>query len=682
MTNLIGQSLGRYHILEQLGEGGMATVYKAYDTRLEREVAVKVIRREAFPPEQLEHVLKRFEREAKALAKLSHPNIVSLLDYGNHEGTPFLVMPFLPGGTLKAKLGRPIPWKTAIQLIIPLGRALAYAHSAGIVHRDIKPSNILITASGEVMLTDFGIARLLETESGQTLTGTGMGIGTPEYMAPEQGMGRQVDARADIYALGIVLYEILTGRKPYTADTPMAVLIKKINDPLPRPKQFVRDLPDAVEHILVKALARQIENRYPDMPAFVQALENLLAESGIITIEDTARTIMQLTETETQATSDQIGFGALYPEIGTDTTEDVPSQRSKEKSGMARYWPVGMGILALILLCGVTIGGIILSQAKAVTPTSAPPRITTGPASISTSTHLPIPSETFTSVPVALPSVTSTGMQTPTSDSEDEMENPKDGATLKYIPSATFTMGLTSQQADQLWNNCGSDCDSGHKKLFNDSQPAHRVELSGYWIYRTEVSNSQYAQCVKSGNCSPPKKNSSSSRSSYYGNPSFENYPVVWVDWYQADSYCRWAGGRLPTNAEWEYAARGNDGRLFPWGDTFPGGSRANVNGYLGDTNAVDDFANYASPFGLLNTTGNVWEWVSDWYSATYYANNNDWTDPTGPSSGDNINGSAVKVGRGGSWWIKSAISSVSVQDWEHPGTTGYAVGFRCVIEP
>ena len=167
MSSLIGQSLGRYHILEQLGEGGMATVYKAYDTRLETDVAVKVIRTENILPSTLDRSLKRFEREAKALARLTHPNIVKVTDYGEYEGKPYLVMPYLPGGTLKQKLEKPIPWQEAARLLLPIARALDFAHRQNMVHRDVKPSNILITADGEPMLTDFGIAKILDLEETQ-----------------------------------------------------------------------------------------------------------------------------------------------------------------------------------------------------------------------------------------------------------------------------------------------------------------------------------------------------------------------------------------------------------------------------------------------------------------------------------------------------------------------------------
>ena len=277
MQNLSGQSITRYHILEQLGEGGMATVYKAYDTRLERDVAFKVLRTDLFGQAVLDQVLKRFEREAKSLAKLKHPNIVNILDFGEHEGMPYLVMEYLPGGTLKQKLGQAIPWQDAVHILLPVARGLSYAHQHGIIHRDVKPANILIDENNAPILTDFGIAKLLEGTEGHTLTGSGVGVGTPEYMAPEQGIGASaIDARADIYSLGIVLYEMVTGRKPYIADTPMAVVLKQMTDPLPRPTDFVPDLPEAVEHLLIKALAKKPEDRYENMNSLITAMEGML----------------------------------------------------------------------------------------------------------------------------------------------------------------------------------------------------------------------------------------------------------------------------------------------------------------------------------------------------------------------------------------------------------------------
>ena len=282
MDNLIGRNLGRYHILEQLGEGGMATVFKAYDTRLESDVAVKVIRTDNLPPSGVEQALSRFEREAKALAKLTHPNIVPIIDYGEYEDSPYLVMKYLPGGTLKQMLkSQPMPWQEAAALLIPIARALDYAHRQGMIHRDVKPSNILITADGEPMLTDFGIAKIVDEEVTVDLTGTSATVGTPEYMAPEQVVSKTVDYRVDIYALGVVFYEMITGRRPFQADTPMAVLFKHASEPLPPPHQFTPNLPEVVEKVLFKALAKKPEDRYQSMGEFASALERLAYEKTV-----------------------------------------------------------------------------------------------------------------------------------------------------------------------------------------------------------------------------------------------------------------------------------------------------------------------------------------------------------------------------------------------------------------
>jgi len=280
MSSLIGLDIGRYHILEQLGEGGMAVVYKALDTSLERPVAIKVI----LPGRQFSpQMLKRFEREARTLAQLSHPNIVKVLDYGEYNQTPFLVMEYLPGGTLKKAMekqaGQPFDWRQAAKLLLPISSALQAAHQQNIIHRDVKPSNILLTQGGQPMLTDFGIAKVLDNEETTELTGTGVGIGTPLYMAPEQGMG-QADARSDIYALGTIYYEMVTGRPPYRADTPMAIMLKKSTEPLPQPSKLNPELPGQVETMLIKALSLRPENRYIDMRAFGLALETTAATSS------------------------------------------------------------------------------------------------------------------------------------------------------------------------------------------------------------------------------------------------------------------------------------------------------------------------------------------------------------------------------------------------------------------
>jgi serine/threonine protein kinase len=334
MASLIGKSLGRYQIVEQLGAGGMATVYKAFDTSLERYVAIKVIRTDQVDEPQF---IARFQREARALAQLSHPNIVKVLDYGNFEGSPFLVMEYLPGGTLKELLKKsPVSWSKGAQLLAPIARALEYAHQQNIIHRDVKPANFLITQNGLPMLSDFGIAKIVGG-SGEQITGTGVGIGTPEYMSPEQAMGRGVDARSDIYSLGIVFYEMSTGRRPFEADTPIAVVVKQINDPLPPPRSFISTLPDAVEQVLLKALAKDPDHRFQNMGQFATALEKI---ASIIP------------ERPEQGLGDLDTFLAT---TGIPVSQEKKEQKAQVKIGNRKKWIFLSVILLVIGACCLTL---------------------------------------------------------------------------------------------------------------------------------------------------------------------------------------------------------------------------------------------------------------------------------------------------------------------------------------
>jgi WD40 repeat protein/serine/threonine protein kinase len=274
MKDFIGHQIDQYQILEQVGMGGMAVVFKAYDTRLDRLVAIKLIRADEIPGSQQERLLLRFRREAKAHARLNHPNIVPAFDYGEIENIPYLVLAYMPGGTLKDRIQGVMPVKQALQMIAPIADAIAYAHRMDILHRDIKPSNIVFNEDGQPLLTDFGIAKLLETNEA-TLTGTGFGVGTPEYMAPEQWQGSALPA-TDQYALGVILFELVTGQKPYTAETPLGVALKQLNEPLPRPRDLNPDIPEALEKVFFKVLARDPDDRLEDMAKMKQLLLDLI----------------------------------------------------------------------------------------------------------------------------------------------------------------------------------------------------------------------------------------------------------------------------------------------------------------------------------------------------------------------------------------------------------------------
>jgi ligand-binding sensor domain-containing protein/tRNA A-37 threonylcarbamoyl transferase component Bud32 len=274
MQQHIGRQLGAYQIVEQIGQGGMATVFKAYQPSMDRYVAIKIL------PSHLtqdESFVGRFTQEAHTLARLEHPHILPVHDYGEQEGTTYLVMRYVRAGTLKDLIARdgPMGFEEVARILSEVGSALEYAHSKGVVHRDIKLSNVLVDETGFTLLTDFGIAKLM-AETAQ-FTASGGIIGTPAYMSPEQGMGRPVDHRCDIYSLGVMLYELVTGRVPFEAETPLAVLLKHINDPLPLPRQLRPDLPEAVERVILKAMAKVPDDRYQSAQAMANALKEAVA---------------------------------------------------------------------------------------------------------------------------------------------------------------------------------------------------------------------------------------------------------------------------------------------------------------------------------------------------------------------------------------------------------------------
>lgn len=253
--DLIGKQLGQFEILDEIGRGGMATVYRARQKSVNRTVAIKVL------PRALLHdpsFYERFTREVDVIAHLEHPHILPIYDYGEADGVPYIAMRFLAGGSMAQLIRRGLPpIESLIKPMTQIAQALDYAHQQGIIHRDLKPGNILLDENGNAYLTDFGIARVINSN----LTGSAI-IGTPAYMSPEQANGFPLDARSDVYALGIVLFEMITGREPFEAETPVALLLKHINEPMPSPRLHRAGVPSAVEHVIYRATAKSPEDRY------------------------------------------------------------------------------------------------------------------------------------------------------------------------------------------------------------------------------------------------------------------------------------------------------------------------------------------------------------------------------------------------------------------------------------
>ncbi|HEY4346370.1 MAG TPA: protein kinase [Gaiellaceae bacterium] len=276
----------RYEVEQVVGSGGMSTVYRAHDRVLERDIALKVLH------ERLNHqqdVVDRFGREAKLVAGLSHNNIVSVIDRGEHAGRPFIVFEFIAGENLKQLVTRegPLPVERALELSIEIARGLAFAHQKGFVHRDVKPQNVLLNGKGEAKVTDFGIARPLESQGGGE-TATGTVLGTCDYISPEQAQGARVDEQTDVYSLGIVVYELLTGEVPFQGDNFVAVAMQHINAPPPPISLKRPEVPRRLEQAVDRALAKHPEDRFPSMNAFCAELEASLAE--VRANEDTGMT--------------------------------------------------------------------------------------------------------------------------------------------------------------------------------------------------------------------------------------------------------------------------------------------------------------------------------------------------------------------------------------------------------
>lgn len=271
-VSLEGQTLGKYQVLEPLGKGGMARVYRGYHPQLDRYVAIKVLRSDLVDDDAF---LIRFQREAQAVAALRHPHIIQVYDFDVQDDLYFMVMELVDGDTLHTRLNdyrvrdEQMPAGEMMRVLLDVLDGLTYAHQEGMIHRDIKPANILLTKRGQAVVADFGIAQII---GGTRHTVSGALLGTLNYMAPEQGLKGTSDARSDLYSLGVVFYEMLTRRPPFEADTPLAILMKHVNDPLPLPRTVDPLIPEAFERIVLKAMAKQPADRHQSAPEMAEAL--------------------------------------------------------------------------------------------------------------------------------------------------------------------------------------------------------------------------------------------------------------------------------------------------------------------------------------------------------------------------------------------------------------------------
>ena len=656
MTLEAGARLGHYRIIALLGRGGMADVYRAEDERLGREVALKAVPPEfARDPERVE----RFEREVRAAARLTHPNIVTVYEFGQGAGQHFYTMALMPGGDLKARIrAHPdgMPPAEARAVAAAMARALDYAHRQGFVHRDVKPENILFGEDGVAQLTDFGIARAMS--SGTRMTATGMSIGSPHYMSPEQARGRAVDGRSDLYSLGVVLYEMLTGRVPFDAGDTFAVGLSHINDPVPELPPAQQDWQPVVDRLLAKS---------PD-DRFGSA-----AELAKILASDAPP---QAPATRVMPTG---------RDHGSPARPQGPAPRLAALA-TTRRGPLAALAGAALALAVVTIGYVALQPAPIPTPPSNP----TNPFEVDDrepERSAPELNEELRQLEEARQQVEEARRQAeavlrqaeearrraeevslqanraaaadrslvetaPASRAGDSQEF--DGMEFVWIPAGEFRMGSTSRLAD------------------DDEQPVRPVRISqGLWLGKHEVTQSEWQREMGSNpshfdECGP-------------------TCPVEGVSWNDAQEFigrlnARGGGNRyrLPTEAEWEYAARAGTTTVYWWGNAI-GDNRANCEGCGSQwdnesTAPVGSFA--ANGWGLHDVHGNVWEWVEDCWHNSYQGA------PGGGSAWTSGGNCRRRVLRGGSWsnfprYLRAAIRSRDVDGYR--GNNG---GFRVARTP
>ena len=629
MTLATGAILdNRYRIVKLVGQGGFGAVYRAWHLSLDLPVALKE-NRDTGPESQ-----RQFEREARLLAGLRHHNLPRVIDHFVVPGQgQYLVMDFVEGKSLQALLverGGPLDEAEVLPWVLQVCDALTYLHTRTppIIHRDVKPDNIIITNDGRAMLVDFGISKLYDPSKGTTV---GAKAVTPGYSPPEQyGRGR-TGAWSDVYSLGATLYTLLTGQVP-----PEAPDLSSGADALTPLAEANRAVSAATSRAIEAAMALSISQRLASASVFTEALPTIVAP--------TVRVAPPV-------------VGATLPLGYAPPPLDPPPVSSTARHGMPVWgWLFGVAALvALAVWAGMAFGGWNgggqepeATAADAVVVVNTPrPTVTDRPTA--TTTPTPRPS------PTPRPALTPTITLTPQPQAGDIRVVNRGGVEVEqvYVPTGSFMMGSEDG--------------------FEDERPVHEVTLDAFWIDRTEMTNAQYAACVADGACEPPAYNMSFKRTSYYDNAEYTNYPVVYVNWDKARDFCEWAGSRLPTEAEWEYAARGPESMTYPWGNTPPSCSLLNYNNTcVGDTTEAGAYTDGASWVGALDMAGNVWEWVQDWYDPGYYGRSPA-ENPTGLDSGE------YQVLRGGTWLSQDfSVRSAFRNDGSRPVGRGYFLGLRC----
>lgn len=586
--------LSKYRIERLLGRGSSGDVYLVHHLALNSQRAIKIVQSEGASMEDAasQTIQERFEMEAKLGAQLQrpqpNPSLLQVHDFIVDKDLLVLEMEYAQGGSLahrlieRRKALEPFTVEEALKIALQVSEGLSAIHKADLVHRDIKPANILFDDKGFAKLADLGLAQIPGGPSMRDLLSEPRPHpGTPAYMSPEQLDSRQyLKPSSDIYSLGLVLFEMLSGRTYH--NLPEGTSIRSL-----RP-----DVPRQVNDLVTLMLSSNPRNRPFDGEATANLLRACLKSLRDGSVPVPVRFVDSL--------PDGLPWGKLV------------------------IITAGLGILMLFIgLC--VVGGLLAGDLQKNMPSLAG---------------------------VIQPRPTSTVTVTPTPGMGSTQIRPVDRMTELFVPAGKFWRG---------------------SELNQNEQPLQQIQLDAFWIDQTEVTNAMYALCVQAVICPPV------SDTRYFGDKNRAKHPVVYVTWEKARVYCEWVGARLPSEAEWEKAARGVDGRTYPWGETLENKYANYGKGWTADTTVAGKYPAGKSPYGTLDMAGNVWEWTADWSGKYDPAAT---TNPQGPENGD------LRIMRGGSSWaswstvtgaIINEVSPRTSMRWAFPADqSSYTIGFRC----
>jgi serine/threonine protein kinase len=611
------ERIGDYEIISSLGRGGFGSVYKAKASNGSL-VALKVLNPQVLDNQK---VVKKFFHEAMILAKLDHPNICRLIEFFPDAQNYAIVMEYIEGTELKELLQQQpnglLPFDKAFRIAKQSLSAFQYAHENGILHRDIKPANIMLSKDGNIKIMDFGIAKV----AGAATHDTAASMLSIHYTPPERfDPSRVVDTRSDIYSLGLVFYELFAGRRPFDVDETSQIMFWHLNEIPEPPETFVSGLPKEVSLAIEKALEKDPDDRFQDFKEFSDAMGS--GTPGV----DYASSLDDATASEQTIVTSIVEPTALK------------KKAKKKKAGLPVSLIAAISAAVIILL----MGGFFAYQ-----------MFLKGPAIQGTTQQETVKIEYKGGVP--------------NSKGYPEVINEKDNSTMIYIPAGEFTMG--------------SD-------IYSFERPVQQISLDAYLIDKYLVTNRQFKQFVEeSGYQTDAEKAGFGNvrigrRMREYEGATWkepdgatpiegkDDYPVSQTSYDDAEAYCQWAGKDLPTEAQWEKAARGPNGSVYPWGSSEPDDTTANfVDIDLGETTAVTTYEKGQSYYGAFDMAGNLNQWCKDWYTEGERQAKN----PTGPTEG------TTRVLKGGSF--SEGIDSLRSpsRSSAEPSTSSAIYGFRCV---